>query len=177
MQRRQQRLVHLHRLWFNHEASEEELKEFFQILEESASEEEWHPLIRDVFENIQDNGMFGEAKKQQLAKYILSNYPVHSEDESHPFKNRSLTHRVHFLKTAWFRYAAAILLVVTGIALYYTLSNTSQPNTAIVQTVPPAVPNDAMPGYNRAVLTLSDGNKVEARQCCLSNYPGRNLIY
>jgi transmembrane sensor len=28
-------------------------------------------------------------------------------------------HRVHFLKTAWFRYAAAILLLITGIATYF----------------------------------------------------------
>ncbi len=31
-------------------------------------------------------------------------------------------HRIHFLKTAWFRYAAAVILIITGIMLYYNLS-------------------------------------------------------
>lgn len=71
-------------------------------------------------------------------------------------------HRVHLLKTVWFRYAAAWLVIITGIALYYTFSNSSKPETAgIVQKSPPTSAKSVLPGYNRAVLTLSNGQRVE----------------
>ncbi len=70
-------------------------------------------------------------------------------------------HRVHFLKTAWFRYAAAILILGTCVALYYTFSDTSQSDHNVVQTVPSSRQENVLPGFNRAVLTLSNGQQVE----------------
>lgn len=68
-------------------------------------------------------------------------------------------HRIHFLKTAWVRYAAAIIIVI-GIAAY--LWNTQRKVTpAITKTENPVpVQNDAQPGGNRALLTLSDGSTI-----------------
>ncbi len=46
--------------------------------------------------------------------------------------------KVHFLKTTWFKYAAAILLIITGIALLLSIfSYPLNPETAVVQNVPP----------------------------------------
>ncbi|MBO9571593.1 MAG: FecR domain-containing protein, partial [Chitinophagaceae bacterium] len=62
----------------------------------------------------------------------------------------------------WAKYAAAVILIIAGIALYYNFSHNSQPENKVVQNVPPASDKqDVSPGYNRAVLTLSDGNKIE----------------
>ncbi len=72
----------------------------------------------------------------------------------------SPVHRVHFLKTAWFRYAAAIAILIIGITVYYTFSHTPQPENKVANTTPPSVSNDVMPGSDRAVLTLSNGQQV-----------------
>jgi hypothetical protein len=69
-------------------------------------------------------------------------------------------HRIHFLKTSWFKYAAAILLMIAGIAVYYSVTNTSATENQMVQNIPSAKQPDVSPGFNRAVLTLSDGQKI-----------------
>lgn len=69
------------------------------------------------------------------------------------------THRIHFLRTAWFRYAAAavLLLAVAGI-YYYTKLPAEAP--VVVDVDPVAVPVDIGPGGPVATLTLSDGTKI-----------------
>jgi hypothetical protein len=68
--------------------------------------------------------------------------------------------RVHLLKTAWFKYAAAILLLIAAATTYFFI-HTSKPETAVINAIPPPATGDIPPGFNRAVLTLSDGRKVE----------------
>jgi transmembrane sensor len=66
-------------------------------------------------------------------------------------------HRVHFLKTAWFRYAAAIIILF-GISAYLWMNNIKehQPVTTTITSN-----NDIPPGYTRATLTLSNGEIVK----------------
>jgi transmembrane sensor len=71
----------------------------------------------------------------------------------------SIVHRVHFLKTAWVRYAAAIIILF-GVGAY--LWNTQQKEKPLITESKPApVKNDISPGSTKATLTLSDGRKVE----------------
>jgi transmembrane sensor len=67
-------------------------------------------------------------------------------------------HRVHFLKTAWFRYAAAIIFI-TGIGTYLYINNQKE-KPSVTQVNPLPVQNDVAPGGNRATLTLADGSKI-----------------
>jgi transmembrane sensor len=67
-------------------------------------------------------------------------------------------HRVHFLKTAWVRYAAAILIIL-GIGSYLYISNQKE-KPSVTQVNPNPVKNDVAPGGNRATLTLADGSKI-----------------
>ncbi|MBO9572328.1 MAG: FecR family protein [Chitinophagaceae bacterium] len=70
-----------------------------------------------------------------------------------------VAHRIHFLKTTWFRYAAAII-IIAGIGTY--LWNTQQKaKPLITSTKPVPVKNDVLPGGQKAILTLSDGKKIE----------------
>ena len=66
-------------------------------------------------------------------------------------------HRVHFLKTAFFRYAAAIILLI-GIGTYVYVTQQEKPS--VTQNNPLPVQNDVAPGGNRATLTLADGSKI-----------------
>jgi transmembrane sensor len=67
-------------------------------------------------------------------------------------------HRVHFLKTAWFRYAAAavVIFALGGGIYYYGSRSQQQPIAAEPATVMP----DIAPGGNIATLTLSDGSTI-----------------
>lgn len=69
-----------------------------------------------------------------------------------------LVHRIHFLKTAWIRYAAAII-VVMGIGTYIYVSNQRQ-KPSVTQTNPVPVQNDVAPGGNKATLTLANGKTI-----------------
>lgn len=69
---------------------------------------------------------------------------------------RPVTHRVHFLKTSWFRYAAAVVVLLGGVGSWFWLSHTGT-HEAVVMNPRPAA-GDIQPGTNRAILTV--GNKT-----------------
>ena len=73
----------------------------------------------------------------------------------HPTAARP-SHRVHFLKTAWFRYAAAVILI-TGTVAY--LWNTQKTKPAPIHTVA-AVQDIPAPAVNRATITLANGQQI-----------------
>ncbi|MBO9572857.1 MAG: FecR family protein, partial [Chitinophagaceae bacterium] len=75
-------------------------------------------------------------------------------------KTRAVTivHRVHFLKTAWFRYAAAILIIF-GLGTIVYLWNTRPVQTDTAKTKPVPV-KDILPGGQKATLTLADGSTI-----------------
>lgn len=67
-------------------------------------------------------------------------------------------HRIHFLKTAWFRYAAAILIVFGSVA-YLWINNRNDKDLAAA-TDNKRLSSDVGPGGEKAVLTLADGRKI-----------------
>lgn len=68
-------------------------------------------------------------------------------------------HRVHFLKAAWLRYAAAVvLLFLMGGAVYYYRSGSHQ--QPVAQLPPATVQPDFKAGGAVATLTLSDGTRI-----------------
>lgn len=67
-------------------------------------------------------------------------------------------HRIPFLKTAWLRYAAAIIIIL-GVGAYLYINNQKE-KPSVTQTDPHPVNNDVAPGGNRAILTLADGSKI-----------------
>jgi transmembrane sensor len=70
-------------------------------------------------------------------------------------------HRVHFLKTAWFKSAAAIIILITGIAIYFFI-HTSQSQVEMAEKSSSPLPKeDVLPGSDRAILTLSNGQQVQ----------------
>jgi ferric-dicitrate binding protein FerR (iron transport regulator) len=90
-------------------------------------------------------------QKQQGALYYVSD----SED---PKAIIGPAHRIHFLKTAWFRYAAAVILIL-GTVVFLWLNKNNKPSTvAKTQSIPEE--NDVAPGRDGAVLTLANGTKV-----------------
>lgn len=66
-------------------------------------------------------------------------------------------HRVHPFRSAWFRYAAILLLIAGTATVLYRIS---QPEQEVARQQPNHIPADTSPRGNRAVLTLADGSTV-----------------
>ena len=66
-------------------------------------------------------------------------------------------HRIHLLRTAWFRYAAAVLvLIATGIVLWFS----NQQHTVDKPVASGEVEPDIQPHRGAALLTLADGRTI-----------------
>ncbi len=72
-----------------------------------------------------------------------------------------VVHRVHFLRTSWFRYAAILLLLFAG--TYFWLRQTSRPALVKAASIPLS-PANILPGGNKAILTLDDGSSIVLEQ-------------
>jgi transmembrane sensor len=100
-----------------------------------------------------------QAKDNEWEKFSASHLPPSfvTPQSRQPVRR---VHRVHFLKTAWVRYAAAILIIL-GIGAY--LWNTEQKKTpaSTAEASAKAVKNDVAPGSTKATLTLSNGQTVD----------------
>lgn len=66
-------------------------------------------------------------------------------------------HRIHFLKRTWFRYAAAIILLLGAGAYLWTIHNRT--DQALVKD-DKQLRVDVKPGGERAILTLADGRTI-----------------
>jgi transmembrane sensor len=68
-------------------------------------------------------------------------------------------HRILFIKTTWLRYAAVILLIVGVCAYLYT---TKQRTEQVQYNVNPIlVQKDVLPGSDKAILTLANGQRIQ----------------
>ena len=67
---------------------------------------------------------------------------------------------IHFIRMVWVRYAAAVILIA-GLGAYLWDSQQAPPHNQVGIDSREPVQNNVLPGSDRAVLTLSDGKKVE----------------
>lgn len=122
-----------------------------------------------------DSWIGGDAQRQALLTQLTNANTLQSLVNDYYQRKVAMNARLHeaipelalstpskVVQMSWRKYvAAAVIVSLIGLGtLYY--NRLSQPDTAVVQTTPPAVSiQDIMPGYNRAVLTLSNGKQVE----------------
>lgn len=67
-------------------------------------------------------------------------------------------HRVQFLRTGWFRYAAAVVLLAGCTTAFFLLKNGEEKQ--VLAAAEKKIPQEINPGGNKAVLTLDDGRKI-----------------
>ncbi|MBL7734059.1 MAG: FecR family protein [Chitinophagaceae bacterium] len=71
-----------------------------------------------------------------------------------------VVHSVHFMRTSWFRYSAAVVLLL-GIGAYIWNIKPDKAAAPMADTPAlPAVQDDAPPGSDKAILTLADGSSI-----------------
>jgi ferric-dicitrate binding protein FerR (iron transport regulator) len=91
-------------------------------------------------------------RSEEILQLIFDTHP-----EQQPVMVKPVQ-RIHFLKTAWIGYAAAILIILgTGMYLLTNKEHGKHATTAITNTPAQA---DIPPGDEKAVLTLADGKKI-----------------
>lgn len=67
-------------------------------------------------------------------------------------------HRVQFLRTGWFRYAAAAVLLAGGITTFFLVNHNRKEQ--VLAAKDNQIQQEIDPGGNKAVLTLDDGRKI-----------------
>ncbi len=109
--------------------------------------EEDESLAYDLQHTHPDNWL---AASQRMKQKVMKDSSLNEETNN--------LHRIHFLKTAWFRIAASILLFIgIGAYLWLTMFNNA-PQIATSKPVP--AENDVLPGGNKAILILADGSQI-----------------
>ena len=140
------------------------LKRFHTALtaDEQALLDQWlqeSPHNRTFFTEINDE----EQLRQLILSFRAQEREVSQERVQKRLHHQLFSvqrpiHRVHLIKTAWFRCAAAAVLLLAGTGVYLLLQRKEKPTLANIHSVP--VKTDIMPGGNKAVLTLSDGSTI-----------------
>lgn len=134
--------------------SESELKEFLiqvqkpknqEILKQSIAQMVASNNYQDLSENINVDVLFNQVLDRAGRQTVdFQEAPVH---------------RIHFLRTAWFRYAAAVIMIFSIGAYLWNLQDRVTPALTETQQSYP-VNKDVAPGGNRAILTLADGTTI-----------------
>ncbi len=177
MQNNQATIELLYNKWISKQASAEEVEQLFRLLETSDINVTLSPLMKEHWEKLKDVIHYTADEQDRAVQGILNKYPIIKDEVSTP------VHRVHFLpslllpmsklrrarKTAWFRYptsvklrwaSAAAIIIAFGIIGY--LWNTKEKESAgIAQSDTISINNDVLPGSEKAILTLSNGEQVE----------------
>jgi transmembrane sensor len=145
-------IYHLWNRFVSKTATQSELDELFIYLQQSPNDHINLELIQQY--------LSGDVKEEINKEYWLNkaNAIAGEQHENISRGKIRIAHRVHFLKTAWFRYAAAILIIL-GIGAYlWNKNNSTHSSTLATSTADREKP--ILPGGQKAILTLADGRTI-----------------
>jgi transmembrane sensor len=141
------RISYLFNKYFDKSATAHEVEELFTLLNVSATDEHLTLLLQQAWDSLQaDHAIFDDAKSEQILKRILNTAPENDIIEMVPVKKQIL----------WRRYAAiaAIMLLAAAAAFVFLKP------TKVMQLAAKVKLHDAMPGGNKAILTLANGTSI-----------------
>lgn len=147
MKKRVEQLLELYLSGTMDEPSKAELAQLLELADEQQ-------LFERTFDKqLQDRRFELEGEYPKLYDRLMNK--LLQDIRKVPAKKQRPIHRIHFLKTTWFKYAAAIL-IITGIGAYLFNLNTRRPHT-----------NDRLaasevkaPASVLTTLTLSNGKTI-----------------
>ncbi len=166
-------MEYIYRKYLSNSVTPLEEKEFMDWVRLPENESVAKDLIlMGIHENSLDVSFDAMEAKSMIQAIILSDKTlVDSTADLKPVPNNQLpaasyspvsppqvVHRVRFLKTAWFRWSAAIILLFCLFTYVYLITRKQDDLIAANKRVRPE--NEVMPGKNGAIVTLADGSKV-----------------
>ena len=143
----------LFKKYYNKTASPQEIRELFDLLK-SSSDDELTELIRNEWEDQEnEDPIFSIEMSENILKNILSEMgDVKSQtEETVPLSLFKWSILYKSLS------AAAAIIILLGIGLYFRFSLNSNPGN---QKASVKLNADALPGVNKAILILGDGQKI-----------------
>ncbi|MEP7257824.1 MAG: FecR family protein [Flavitalea sp.] len=137
--------------YINKTATDAEMQELTDMISNPAMAEELKEWIGIEMEQPARENIITAEQSDYIFNKVIGqpSYPT----ESIPVA----VHQAHFLKTAWFRYAAAILILLAVGAFFFSLTRSRKTVPAVV--IAPVI-KDIAPGGNKALLTLADGTTI-----------------
>ena len=146
------RLNYLFNNYYNQIATQQEKDELFQIIHASANDTELTTLIQEAWNNLKaTEPLFDPVKSMDMLNSILQN----EADQDNIYKIRPPDHHKLWVKLGM----AAAFMVFVGFGAYVFLNQKKQQgnkkNMANAQPL-----HDALPGGNRALLTLANGKSI-----------------
>jgi ferric-dicitrate binding protein FerR (iron transport regulator) len=143
------RLTELYDRYIADTATVEELREFWTLVKAMPDDHPLHQHVYGLYNKIAENASINVDWNRATEKIFATAkvYPMP-------------VHRVHFLKRAWWKYAAAVIITAIGTAYLWNIQTKEKPSVATTTSNPVPVQNDALPGGNKATLTLADGKKI-----------------
>lgn len=144
------RLDYLFNTYYNGTATPAERDELFEIINSSATDAELASLIHNVWDKLDDNGpLFDRSKSEDMLASILR---VNTEQPAQlQIRNNNLM---------WRRLGVAVsflFLVGFGAYIYNNQKKQIVAKKSIAKT---RTKNDALPGGNKAILTLASGKTI-----------------
>ncbi|AMR33155.1 hypothetical protein A0256_17895 [Mucilaginibacter sp. PAMC 26640] len=146
-----QRLTYLFNCYYAKIATPAERDELFALIAtECVSDEELGRIMQECWVNLEiDKSLFNTAKSDQILKTILNS----AQQKSKQIKNNSSI--ILWTKLA----AAAVVMFFLSVGVYQLLfTKTVEHHYAIKPASRPQ--HDALPGSNKAVLTLTNGKTI-----------------
>lgn len=151
MNQSEERFVYLFNSYFKKTATQQETNELFKLIASSANDEHLTVLMEKAWDEIQFTvPLFSANKSYEMLNHIL--HDGKQELEAIPSQTRIFY---------WKKYTAAAAIVLVGsFCLYFGFKQKNLKQRFAVQKETKILP-DALPGTNKAVLTLADGSTVE----------------
>ncbi|RFZ85283.1 FecR family protein [Mucilaginibacter terrenus] len=141
------RLRHLFDRYYNNTASQSERDELFAIIDAGQQDEELAHLISQTWDELNTTEPFFTKEKSAS---ILSNITKQNESLGHQSKGSIIM---------WAKVAvAAMLIVCAGAAVFQQIKKRPAKQQVVARAKRPA--HDALPGGNKAVLTLANGQTI-----------------
>lgn len=143
----------LFKKYYNKTASQQEIKELFDLLK-SSSDDELTELIRKEWEDQEnEDPIFSLEMSENILKNILSAVEDEKAQTEDSVFIRNFTWPIFYKSLS----AAAAIIILLGIGLYFRSSLNPNPGTQIASV---KINQDALPGVNKAVLILGNGQKI-----------------
>lgn len=143
METQQERILYLLQRYAERSATAAERGELTALLASAQAEDIPEEFVTQLLENYKEEEKGAEPAWDDIYARILA-----GRDAALPEVTR-----VHFIHSAWFRYAAAVIVAIGLIGFFYI--NNTKKNAGATQTA-----SEIKPGRSGAVLTLADGSQV-----------------
>lgn len=145
---------HFHKLltgFHSGQLTTDEREELAQVLKDDSRRKELESFFGDSM--LDKEAVAAPFTLNMIYQRILIDNAI----ETAPTVVKNYAHRVHFLKTTWFRYAAAVLLIFGSAAYLWTITKKTE-QSLVNNHIP--LTTDIPPGKDGAILTLANGKQL-----------------